>query len=105
MKRLTQLLATAMLGLALAHGPVHAQTGTPDMSEMTDGEIRRVDKAAGKLTIKHAEIKSLDMPGMTMVFTARDPALLEPLQVGDKVRFAVVSEGGKMVVTAIQTVK
>ena len=56
----------------------------------------------GKVTIKHGEIKHMDMPGMTMVFTAKDKSLLSNVKPGDKVKFMVVNEGGKMVVTDIQ---
>nr|WP_315495109.1 copper-binding protein [uncultured Rhodoferax sp.] len=75
------------------------------MASMTDGEIRKVDKEAGKVTIKHGEIKNLDMPGMTMIFTAKEKSLLDKVQAGDKVKFAVINDGGKMVVTDILTVK
>ena len=51
---------------------------------------------------KGGEIKNLDMPPMTMVFTAKDPAMLDSVAVGDKVRFVVIDEGGKMVVTVLQ---
>ena len=57
---------------------------------------------AGKITLKHGDIKHMDMPGMTMVFTARDKRLLVNVKPGDKVKFMVVNEGGKMVVTDIQ---
>ena len=74
-----------------------------DMSkDMTDGEIRKVDKEAGKLTIKHGEIKNLDMPGMTMVFRVKDKVVLDKLQTGDKIKFKVVREDGNMVVTDIR---
>ena len=69
---------------------------------LADGEVRKVDQDTGKVTIKHGEIKHLDMPGMTMVFTAKDKSLLTGVKPGDKIRFMVVSEGGKMVVTDIQ---
>ena len=69
---------------------------------MTDGEVRKIDKEVGKITIKHGEIKHMDMPGMTMVFTAKDKSLLSNVKPGDKVKFMVVNEGGKMVVTDIQ---
>jgi len=61
-----------------------------------------VDLDNGKVTIKHGDIKHLDMPGMTMVFTAKDKGLLSNLKPGDKVKFMVVNEGGKMVVTDIR---
>ena len=68
------------------------------------GEVRKVDRDNQKITIKHGEIKSMDMPPMTMVFTVKDPALLEAAKPGDKVRFGVAREGGKFVVSAIEAV-
>ena len=73
--------------------------------EMTDGEVRKVDKSAKKITIKHGPIKNLDMPGMTMVFQTKDQALLEKIQKGDKVKFKAAMDGSAMVVTDIQVVK
>ncbi|MCW5636690.1 MAG: copper-binding protein [Rubrivivax sp.] len=72
---------------------------------MTDGEVRKIDKEAGKLTLKHAEIKPLDMPPMTMVFVVKDKAMLDKVQVGDKVRFKAVNEAGRYTVTEIQVVR
>ena len=72
-------------------------------ADMTDAEVRKVSKDAGKITLKHGEIKSLDMPAMTMVFQVKDPALLDKVKAGDKVRFAAEkSAGGAFVVTAIE---
>ena len=70
----------------------------------TEAEVRKVDKSAGKVTLKHGEIKNLDMPPMTMVFVVADPALLGKVKVGDKVRFRAVDQGGKMTVTEIEPV-
>jgi len=67
-----------------------------------DGEVRKIDKEQGKLTLKHGRIENLDMPGMTMVFKVADPKLLEPLKVGDKVKFAAENVNGALTVTAIQ---
>ena len=76
-----------------------------DMSQpaasMTNGEVTKVNLETGKVTIKHEAIKHMDMPSMTMVFTAKDKTLLTHVKPGDKVQFMVVNEGGKMVVTAI----
>lgn len=69
---------------------------------LTQGEVRKVDKSAGKITLQHGEIKNLDMPPMTMVFTAKDPALLDKVKAGDKVTFAAEKDGGQYVVTAIE---
>ncbi len=71
-------------------------------ADMTEGEIRKVDKDAKKLTLRHGEIKSLDMPPMTMIFQVKDAAMLDALKVGDKVRFAVEKSATGYVVTDIQ---
>jgi Cu/Ag efflux protein CusF len=69
--------------------------------QAAEGEVRRIDKAGGKITIKHGEIKSLDMPPMTMVFRAEPPSLLDKVQVGDKVSFEAAKVGGAYTVTAL----
>jgi len=73
--------------------------------DMTDGEIRKVDKDTKKITIKHGEIKNLDMPGMTMLFQVKDPAMLDMVKPGDKVKFKAEKAGGAIVVTEIQVAK
>lgn len=72
------------------------------LGQAAEGEVRKIDKAAGKITIKHGEIKSLDMPPMTMVFRAEPPTLLDKVQVGDKVSFQAAKVGGTYTVTAIE---
>ncbi|MDC7692314.1 copper-binding protein [Vogesella indigofera] len=102
----TLILATAMGLTALS--PFAQATQTPvattssNMTMLTDGEVRKIDPSAGKITIKHGPIVHMDMPGMTMVFTAKDKALLDQVKVGDKIRFMVSHEDGKMLVTDIQ---
>lgn len=83
------------------HGQM-ATSAKRGSADMADGEVRKLDLETGKVTLKHGEIKSLDMPPMTMIFSASDKAMLAPLKVGDKVRFKVVHEAGKYVVTDIQ---
>jgi Cu/Ag efflux protein CusF len=78
---------------------------TANAADFTDAEVRKVDKPAAKLTLKHGEIKSLDMPAMTMVFGVKDPALLDSVKTGDKIRFKAVNEGGKYLVTEVQVVR
>ncbi len=70
-----------------------------------DGEVRRIDKSQAKITLKHGEIKSLDMPPMTMVFRVKDPKWLDRLAVGDKVRFKAVNDAGTFTVTEIEAAK
>lgn len=87
------------------HGKdAHATHGAPggQTAAMTDGEVRRVDREAGKLTIRHGEIRNLDMPPMTMVFRVADPAMLEKAAEGAKIRFAAEKRGSDYVVTAIE---
>ena len=74
-------------------------------AELTDGEIKKVDKDAAKLTIKHGELKQLDMMPMTMVFKVQDKAMLSRVVAGDKVRFAAEKINGTLTVTAMETVK
>ena len=89
-------------GGAMPMGDAKKEMPMAASSDMAEGEIRKVDMDAKKITIKHGEIKHMDMPGMTMVFTAKDKSLLFNVKPGDKVKFMVVNDGGKMVVTDIQ---
>lgn len=73
--------------------------------EPTDGEVRKIDKANGKLTLKHGEIRNLGMPPMAMVFEVKDRAMLDKLKAGDKVRFKAVYAAGKYVVTEIRSAR
>jgi Cu(I)/Ag(I) efflux system periplasmic protein CusF len=73
--------------------------------ELADGEIRKVDKDAAKVTIKHGELKHLDMPPMTMVFRVQNKAMLDRVAPGDKVRFAVERVEGALTVTALENVQ
>ena len=75
---------------------------TATAADMTDGEVRKVDKEGGKLTLKHADIKSLDMPAMTMVFVVKDKAVLDKLKAGDKIKFKAINDAGKFTVTELQ---
>lgn len=81
---------------------VAAQPVVVAAADFSDGEIRKVDKDTQRLTIKHGEIKNLDMPGMTMLFRVKDPALLDKVKPGDKVKFKAESVGGAILVTEIQ---
>jgi Cu(I)/Ag(I) efflux system protein CusF len=79
------------------HATHHAQA-----APTSEGEVRKVDPAQGKLTLKHGPIANLEMPGMTMVFKVADPKLLEGLKEGDKVKFSAERQGGAITVTAIE---
>lgn len=91
--------------MTMDHGKTgmdHGKMGMTATPTMTDGEIRKIDKETGKITLKHGEIKHLDMPPMSMVFNVKDKAMLDKMKVGDKVQFIVIMDAGKMVVTDIQ---
>ena len=72
---------------------------------MSDGEVKKVDKAAGKVTIKHGPLANLDMPAMTMVFRVKEPAMLEQLKAGEAIRFKAEKLDGNYTVTEVQPAK
>lgn len=94
--------STSLQRIALALGLALA---LPAMAQTTDGEVRKIDKGTKKITLKHGEIKNLDMPGMTMVFQVKDPAFLDKVKEGDKVRFTADKVGGAYTVTSIEAAK
>jgi Cu(I)/Ag(I) efflux system protein CusF len=76
---------------------------TPATSLMSEGEVKKIDKANGKITIKHGPLANLGMPGMTMVFRVKNPAMLEQVKSGDKIRFNAEKMNGALTVVAIET--
>ncbi len=105
----------AALGLTVAFG-THAQTAPASAADhaahhstaaapTTDGEVRKVDKEQGKVTLKHGPLTNLDMPAMTMVFKVIDPKMLEGIKKGDKVKFAADRINGAITVTALELAK
>ena len=104
--------ASAAPGLVFADGKGHDHAKAEPMksmpmadADMTNAEVRKIDKDTKKITLKHEAIKSLDMPGMTMVFQVKEDTLLGKAKVGDKVRFSAEKIGGAFVVTDIQPAK
>ena len=91
---------------ALAQGGHSAHHGTavatPAAAELAEGTVRKIDRAAGRITIAHGPIAALEMPPMTMMFRATDPAMLDQVKVGDKIRFAAESVGGALTVTFLE---
>ena len=78
--------------------PIVAPAAQPSAA-MVDGVVQKIDKDAGKITLKHGPIPNLDMPAMTMVFRVKDPAMLDAVKSGDKVRFSAEKAGGALTVT------
>ena len=95
MKHFTTLIATLVTSAAFA------QAALP----VSEAEVRKVDKDAGKITLKHGEIKNLDMPPMSMVFQVKDKALLDKVQAGDKVSFTADKVNGAYTVLSIDLQK
>lgn len=84
--------------------PVPPGTGSPSANDdrYTQGGIRKVDAVRGKLTIKHGDIKNLGMPGMTMMFSVKDPSMMQGVKEGDAVQFVVEKVNGALVITDIK---
>lgn len=84
------LLISGISGVALAQ-----------KADRVEGEVRRINEAEGKVTLRHGPLPNLDMPGMTMVFTARDPTILKGIKVGEKVNFVAENTNGVFYVIEI----
>jgi len=95
MTRRSWTTAAVLLALAGLGSAVQAQTPT------AAGEVTKLDKPGKRITLKHGEIKNLDMPPMSMSFRVRDAQLLEGLAVGDRVRFVADRIDGQYTVTAL----
>jgi Cu(I)/Ag(I) efflux system periplasmic protein CusF len=114
-KHMKSLKSAILAAAALVLGAgVQAQTvpaapasgaTAPMPAEFTNAEVRKVDKANRKISLKHEEIKSLGMPPMAMVFEAKDPRVLDKLKAGDKVRFKAIWEAGKYFVVEVEPAK
>ena len=106
------LASIALTSLVLFSAATHAAgdaasapSSMPASSEMTSGEVRKVDMDTRKITLKHGEIKNLGMPGMTMVFQVKEPAMLEAVKSGDKVRFTAEKMNGALTITNLEVAK
>ena len=93
MQRIAVLISALSLALAAWAQPAPAT-----------GEVTKLDKAAGKVTLKHGEIKNLDMPAMSMAFRAKDPKIIEGLVAGDKIRFTAEKINGQYTLTSVRRV-
>jgi Cu(I)/Ag(I) efflux system protein CusF len=93
-KRWIALFLAVLLTAPLAFGSSH--------DKLSDGEVRKVDKAAKKITIKHGPLANLDMPAMTMVFRVKDPAMLDKVKAGDKVKFEAQKVDGNLTLVRLE---
>jgi Cu(I)/Ag(I) efflux system periplasmic protein CusF len=93
-------IVTAAFAISLGASP--AAFG---QAKTVDGSVQKIDQGAGKVTIKHGPIKSLDMDAMTMVFRVQDPEMLKQVKVGQKIKFEADRVNGQITVTKIQPAK
>ena len=87
-----------------AHHAAGAASAAPDLAAAapSEGEVRKVNKDTGRLTIKHGELKNLGMPPMSMVFRVKDQAMLDQVKVGDKISFVADKVGGQFTVVKLE---
>lgn len=111
MKHVSKLALALLVGLGIAppgiaqdaHKGHHgAAADTAAASQMAAGEVKKIDKGAGKITIKHGRIYRLDMEPMTMVFRVSDPKMLDQVKVGDKIRFDADKVKGALTVVKME---
>ncbi len=102
---LSLLLSAPTLAQSTTSAPSQAAQSAPAMTDMVEGEVRKVDKVAREITLRHGEIKQLDMPAMTMVFPVKDRSLLNKVKAGDKVKFRATVSGGALTIAEIEPVK
>ncbi|MEK1902628.1 MAG: copper-binding protein [Rhizobium sp.] len=94
MKTAIKITLVFMLSVAAAAGAI--------AQEYTKGVVDKVDTKAQKVTIKHEDLKNLDMPAMTMVFRVKDAAMLEKLKAGQNIEFVADRVDGKLTVTEVK---
>ena len=103
MKYMINTLAAATFALSLSP-TVFAQDAKPSSAPSaatSKGEVKKIDLDAGKLTIKHGELKNINMPAMTMVFDVLDKAALAKLKTGDKITFVANNANGQLTATNV----
>lgn len=104
-----RLLLALMLSLSLPafaqhdHGAHHAAAA--QSAPLSDGLVKKVDKAAGEVVIQHGQLDSIGMPPMTMAFGVADKGWLNKLKTGDKIKFAAEMKGGNAIVSRYEMAK
>jgi Cu(I)/Ag(I) efflux system periplasmic protein CusF len=106
---MTKFLPVVFVAAAMSAQWVHANeehhkpaAGASQAAEpLSEGEVRKVDKDAQKITVRHGPLANLDMPAMTMVFQVKDAVMLDKVKTGDKVKFRAEKVGGAFTITQI----
>jgi Cu/Ag efflux protein CusF len=94
------ILTSPMPALAAGHDAVNQGQATE--ADWTEGTVRKINAEAGKVTLHHGPLAKLAMPAMTMVFRVRDPAWLNQMKPGDRIRFVVERVNGALTLTEFQ---
>ncbi len=89
----------------LATAALIALSAAASAQALVAGEVKKIDKPAGRITLKHAEIKVYDMPGLTGAYKVQDPAMLDRVQVGDHVQFSLDRVNNQYTITKIDVQK
>lgn len=101
--------AAILASLALSSMPAAIAQATQATASAADaastGEVRKIDKSTGKMTIKHGPLANLGMDAMTMVFRVKDKAMLDQVNVGDRIRFLAEEPNGQLTVTWLEKQK
>jgi Cu/Ag efflux protein CusF len=86
-----------------AHGSHGSHSAQPAAAaELVDAEVKKIDREAGKITLRHGELKNLNMPGMTMVFRVKEASMLDRLKAGDQVKFSADRVNGAITVVQLE---
>jgi Cu(I)/Ag(I) efflux system protein CusF len=96
--------ALTLPSISMVHAEVTQSTASSS-DAMSTGEVKKVDKSAGKLTIKHGPLTNLGMGAMTMVFRVKDPVMLDEVKAGDKINFVAEKPNGQLTVTQLEKQK
>lgn len=86
----------------MKHGTAMSHDAGQPMAKMSEGTVKKIDKAAGKITIVHGPLENLGMPGMTMAFAVKDKVMLDQVKPGDKIRFVATDMGGTLTVSSLE---
>jgi Cu/Ag efflux protein CusF len=104
MKSLIKAVLIASLALSTVSGAyAQSEPATSAASNsMSSGEVKKVDKSTGKVTIKHGPLKNIGMDAMTMVFRVKEPSMLDQVKAGDKINFVAEEPNGQLTVTKLE---
>ena len=105
MRLILALLLAVSLPAFAQHDHGATMAATAQAAPLSDGLVKKIDKAAGEVVIQHGQLDSIGMPPMTMAFGVADKAWLNKLKAGDKIRFAAEMKGSSPIVSRYEMAK